>query len=133
MAENMPKVGLAVIIKKDSKYLLGKRKGSHDSGTWQFPGGHLEFFESLEDCAKREVKEEAGMVIANIKFLTITNDFFKTDDKHYITIFMTAESTEEPKLIEPEKCEGWQWFSLEEFPQPLFLPIENLIKQKGLK
>ena len=42
-----PRVGIAAIVKKDNKVLLGKRKGSHGSGAWNFPGGHLEFFETL--------------------------------------------------------------------------------------
>ena len=52
-------VGISVIVMKDYEVLLGKRKGSHDSGTWQFPGGKLDFFEeSFTMCAKREVREE---------------------------------------------------------------------------
>jgi 8-oxo-dGTP diphosphatase len=53
-----PKVGVAVIVVKDTRILLGKRVNSHGSGTWQFPGGHLEFGEPIEDCAKRELFEE---------------------------------------------------------------------------
>ena len=30
---------------------------------------------------------------------------------------------------EPEKCEGWSWFAWDQLPWPLFLPIENLLKQ----
>jgi 8-oxo-dGTP diphosphatase len=129
--ENMPKVGLTVIIKKNGKILLGKRKGSHDSGTWCFPGGHLEFMENLEQCAKRETKEETGMEIDNIKFLTLTNDFFIKENKHYITIFMTAEIEEnqEPKIMEPDKCDRWDFFYTNDMPSPLFSPIKNLLKQ----
>lgn len=130
-----PKVGLAVLIKRNGKYLLGKRKNTHGEGTWASVGGHLEFFESLEDCAKREAKEEIGRELYNIKYLTATNDFFKEDNKHYITIFMTAEikDNEEPKLMEPEKCEEWRWFSLEEFPDNLIVTHKNLFEQGFLK
>lgn len=53
-----PKVGIAVIVKRDNKVLLGKRIGSHGANTWAFPGGHLEFSEEFEDTATREVDEE---------------------------------------------------------------------------
>ena len=70
--KNRPKVGVGVIVIKDGKILLGKRKGPHGGGFWAFPGGHLEFNESLEDCARREVLEETGISIKNIKKFTLT-------------------------------------------------------------
>jgi len=76
-----PKVGVGVIIRKSGKILLLKRKESHGSGTWCPPGGHLEWNESLEGCARRESKEESGCNIKNIEFLAITNDFFKKENK----------------------------------------------------
>lgn len=129
--ENRPKVGVGVIIFKDGKILLGKRKNSHGDGSWSFPGGHLEFAESWEDCARRETKEETNLNIKNIHFLTATNDIFITEEKHYITIFILADyDTGELKLLEKEKCEKWDWFDFENLPSPLFLPIENLLKSE---
>jgi len=126
-----PKVGLGVLIKKDDKFLFGKRKGAHGEGTWNAPGGHLEFNETWEECAKRETIEETGIKIKNIRFVTATNDLFKKEDKHYITIYMLADyDSGKVKIMEPEKCEKWDWFSWEELPEPLFLPTQTL-KDKG--
>ncbi len=47
--DRRPHVGVAIIVVKGNRVLLGKRKNTHGSGTWQFPGGHLEFNESIED------------------------------------------------------------------------------------
>lgn len=46
MEQQKPKVGIGVMILKDEKVLLGKRKGSHGEGEYSFPGGHLEYMES---------------------------------------------------------------------------------------
>jgi len=130
MEKKRPKVGLGVIIKKDGKVLVGKRKGSHGQGTWSFSGGHLEFGETLEKCACREVLEETGICIKNIKGAAFTNDFFENEQKHYVTIFVTAEyASGDVSVLEPDKCEKWEWFDWNSLPQPLFLPIVNLIKQ----
>jgi ADP-ribose pyrophosphatase YjhB (NUDIX family) len=85
-----PKVGISVYIRKDGKVFLGKRKGSHGAGTWSARGGHLEMNESWQECAKREVLEETGLEIGNVRFMTATNDIFLTDAKHYITLAMVA-------------------------------------------
>jgi mutator protein MutT len=126
-----PKVGVAVIVFKDSKVLLGKRMNSHGSGTWQFPGGHLEFGERIEDCAKRELFEETGLTMRNIRSGPYTNDIFETEQKHYITLFVIADYDSGVLTVkEPKKCEKWKWFRWSQLPEPKFLPIQNLIKQK---
>jgi len=55
--EMRPLIGVASIVIKDKKVLLGKRKNAHGAGTWAFPGGHLEFNDSIENYAKRELFE----------------------------------------------------------------------------
>ncbi len=126
-----PLIGVAAIVIKDNKVLLGKRKKAHGAGTWAFPGGHLEYKESIEACAKREVFEETGIHIKNIRCGTFTNDIFPKDQKHYVTLFVISEyDTGVLELKEPEKCEKWDWFHWNELPEPKFLPLENLLKQK---
>ena len=83
-----PSVGVAAIVIKDHKVLLGKRKKAHGAGTWAFPGGHLKFNGSIEECAKREVFEETEIHIKNIRCGTFTNDIFREDQKHYVTLFV---------------------------------------------
>ncbi|PVH94275.1 hypothetical protein DM02DRAFT_618752 [Periconia macrospinosa] len=90
---------------------MGERQGSHGAGTLQCPGGHIEYGESFEECAKREVLEETGLEIGEIKFLVATNDIFG-EGKHYITIFVTAVivgENKEPQALEPHKCARWDW------------------------
>jgi len=126
-----PKIGVGVIIRKENKFLLGKRKGNHGGGYWAFPGGHLEMNESIEECAEREVMEETGLTVRNFKKLTFTNDIFLETQKHYVTLFVVTDyQGGEVKIMEPDKCEGWGWFSLDNLPEPLFLPIQNFLAEK---
>jgi len=125
-----PLVGVAVIVIKNGKVLLGKRKNSHGDGTWAFPGGHLEFNETLEECAQREIREETGITIKNLRYGPYTNDIFSDDGKHYVTLFILADyESGEPTVKEPHKCEKWQWHHWPPQVKPRFLPIENLLKQ----
>jgi 8-oxo-dGTP diphosphatase len=82
-------------------------------------------YESWESCAIREVLEETGLDIQNVKFAHVTNDIMKDQNKHYITIFMIGECVPPPSFLgismhprprnlEPHKCEGWESYSWEE-------------------
>lgn len=127
---NTTRVGVGIIVKKQRKVLLGKRKSAHGEGTWGFPGGHLEFMETFEQCVVRELQEETSMKVKNIHFGSLTNDFFVNEKKHYITVYMLADYTKGKAVVmEPDKCEKWEWFSWDTLPTPLFLPIQNLLKQ----
>lgn len=121
MAEKIrPKVGVGAFVFKEGKILLGKRKGAHGAGTWATPGGHLEFGESVEECAIRELAEETGIKALSAKTGRWSNNIID-QDKHYITLFAEIDRFEgEPKLLEPDKCEEWGWFALDALPCPLF-------------
>ncbi|KAI9244041.1 NUDIX hydrolase domain-like protein [Phascolomyces articulosus] len=137
MTEKAVRVGVGCFIKhKDNnnnvKILIGQRKGSHGAGKWQLPGGHLEFNETFEDCARREVLEETNLKIDNITFLTATNDIMVEDDKHYVTVFMQAmvQDPTELRVMEPHKLQGeWLWIDFKDIQQysPLFTPLTNLL------
>lgn len=128
--DRRPLVGIAVVVIKNHRVLLGERINAHGAGTWAFPGGHLEFGESIEDCAIREVFEETGIRIKNLKHGPYTNDFFEAEGKHYVTLFVIAEyDSGEPTVKEPRKCARWEWSDWPPALQPQFLPIKNLLKQ----
>ena len=116
------------MVLKDGKVLIGKRKGSHGAGLYGLAGGHLEYMESIEECARREVKEETGIEIKNVRFLCVANVKTHTP-KHYLDIGVVADwESGEPEVLEPHKCEGWEWYGLDAIPQPLFDPTPRYIE-----
>lgn len=125
---NQPRVGIGVFILRDGKFLMGQRHGSHGAGTWSVPGGHLEFGETPEQTAIREVAEETGVRIKNVRFGAMTNDVFESDGKHYVTLWMVSDwDSGEPTILEPDKFIDQKWVDLNTLPKPLFSPCwENL-------
>ena len=117
------RVGLGVFVWKDGKFLMGQRLGSHGANTWSIPGGHLEFGESWEAGAAREVLEETGVSIDNIRLLTATNDAFPDDNKQYATIWLESDWVSgEPTITEPDKLIKLEWRTFQTLPSPLFEP-----------
>ena len=127
----LPRIGVAVVVIKSGRVLLGKRKGAHGAGTWALPGGHLQFGETIEACARREVMEETGLSISDIKTGPYTNDIFTQEDKHYVTLYMVARyDSGRLQTLEPDKCERWAWFDWDHLPQPRFLSLGNLLRRR---
>jgi|SRR5690606_910525 len=120
MTENQVKVGVGLLIFKDGKVLMGRRLNAHGGGEFCGPGGHLEFGESVEDCARRETKEEAGIEIDNLRKLCVTN-MRGYKGRHYIDIGVIADwKSGEVQNLEPHKRDGWDWYDVDDLPEPLF-------------
>lgn len=117
------KVGMGIIIEnKDGKVLIGKRKGSF-AEKYSIPGGKLDEGEHFEEGIAREILEETGIQVRNPKVIALTNNLetYKEDGVHFISIiFHTKEFTGTPKIMEPDKCESWDWYDPKELPEPHF-------------
>ncbi len=136
--ENNKKIGIGVgvMLLKEGKILLGKRHDDPEKadsalkgeGTWTVPGGKLDFGESFEEGAKREVFEETGIRVEkeNLKFISVSND--RVEAAHFATIGFLCEKFEgKPEIKEPDEITEWKWFPLGELPSPMFFPVRKLL------
>jgi 8-oxo-dGTP diphosphatase len=83
---------VAAIIKKNGRYLLAQRKKDCKSAPskWEFPGGKVEFGEGPEDALIREIKEELGITISNLRVFTVTSSR-NSRNPHIIMISYLAD------------------------------------------
>ncbi|TFG03042.1 MAG: NUDIX domain-containing protein [Promethearchaeota archaeon] len=93
-----PHVGVGVLLIRDDKLLLVKRKFNPDAGLWSIPGGHLELGERTVHAAEREGFEETGFKVKVVKLAGII-DKIMYDKKgkveyHYILINYFVEQIE---------------------------------------
>lgn len=87
---NNIRVGCSVLIKSDNKLLLGIRNKEPNKGLIITPGGGVELFENMIDTVKREIMEETGLEITNIKQLK-TYEIINKPDEHRIIIYWSAD------------------------------------------
>lgn len=125
MSDQQVRVGIGVIVKTPQGVVLLQRQGSHGAGEWSFPGGHLEFGETILECAARETLEEVGVAVHNLKHL-----YFYTEDsfpgKQYITIFVVAATDEQAKICEPHKASAIIFINPNDvLPTPAFSGVQK--------
>jgi 8-oxo-dGTP diphosphatase len=126
-----PRVGICVVVLREGKVLLGRRKGAHGAGEYATPGGHLEHLEGFAACAAREVREETGLEIGPVRFLRAQN-VTRYAPRHYVDLAFAADwRAGEPEVREPDKVEGWAWYDLAALPSPLFATMPSALAALG--
>jgi len=133
--------GIGIMLVRKGKVLLGRRNPDPDkadssfrsAGEWCLPGGKLEWGESLEEGAIREVKEETGIIIKDPHVISVHN--CKNKYAHFVTVgLVTKKWKGKVRKMEPEEIIEWKWFSLKKLPHPRYFPsfevIENYLKKK---
>jgi 8-oxo-dGTP diphosphatase len=122
-----PQVGVGVLVMRDKRVLLGKRRGAPGAGFYAPPGGHIELGESIAQTARREVIEECGLEIVNIRLVSV-GTYIWSGNRHYVDVDVVCEAPcGEPQNLEPDHCEGWAWYALDDLPSPLFIVAERII------
>ncbi|MBT4651018.1 NUDIX domain-containing protein [Candidatus Woesearchaeota archaeon] len=134
MKNNKVGAGFGVMLMKEGKILLGKRHDDAEKadsllngeGTWTMPGGKLEFGESFEEGAAREVMEETGIQLNSSKVICVSND--RVDTAHFVTIGLFSDDfSGEVGVMEPDEITEWKWFELGELPEKMFFPSKNVL------
>lgn len=97
----------------------------------KFPGGGLEFGESVLECVQRELEEELNIKVKNIEHLYTQEDFLASkfrNNEQLLTIYYLAEMVDENELLILDPCiEKTEWVSLETEENPFPLPIDQIV------
>lgn len=129
---NRPRVGVGIMIENElGEVLIGLRKSSHGAGEWAFPGGHLEFGETIFETAKREVEEETGLCVEECELVSVADErrYLVSHGKHYLNLGVKAVyKGGEPRVMEPESFVCWKWFAQSDLPTPLFEATQLILK-----
>jgi 8-oxo-dGTP diphosphatase len=116
-------VGVGAMVFNDrGQVFLSQRgpKAKNERGTWEFPGGGVNFGETLADAIRREFLEEYGMVIEVETLLGVDDHILPDEGQHWVSpTFIARHVSGEPRIMEPEKCAAIGWFALEGLPAPL--------------
>jgi 8-oxo-dGTP diphosphatase len=131
----------AVIFNSENRVFLARRgkEARNESGKWEFPGGAVEFGETLEHALLREVREEYGFEIVIDELLDVVNHLIPAEKQHWVSpTFLCRIKSGMPSILEPHKCDEIAWFELAEIPEKLLTlasrkSLESLRKKKSMR
>jgi len=122
-------IGIAILDEEGRILLLRRNKAAGKDWEWQFPGGGVEFGESLQECAIREAKEETNLDIKNPEiFIALDSEI--TEKSHWVGIGLkTTEFTGTPKVTEPHNFTEIRFFEFNNLPDNIYIPSFKMIKR----
>lgn len=83
----MPRIRVATVLPQaDSLLLVRHRKG--DKRYWMLPGGGLDYGETFEACAIREIKEETGLDISVERMIYVSEAICPRGSRHIVNVYM---------------------------------------------
>ena len=124
---SVPRVGVGAMIVHNGRVLMAQRVSGQRPGWYGWVGGRLEFGETLQDCARREAREEAGIEITNLRLLCISSII--VEDQHWIDVEFLADIAEgEPHAAAPDELIDWDWYPLDQLPGPIFEPANRALE-----
>lgn len=112
----------AIILDEQKKLFLALRgpKVKNERGLWEFPGGAVEFGETLSDALTREMREEFGIEIEVGELLDVVDHILPEEKQHWVSpTFICRLQSGVPQIREAEKCSQIGWFSIDHIPENL--------------
>jgi len=126
----MPTVG--IILRKENKILLIKRKNTGwNDGRHAYVGGDVDGGETVTQAAVREAQEELGIKLDknNLKLIHVLH---RKDKIYFESIDFVFEATEwqgQPTNMEPDKCDGFEWFEIDNLPESIVKCLKHVLDE----
>jgi len=132
LVDNFVASAVAALVINNEQLLLGRRFENNQFTGWQCPGGYLQKGETIEQAASRHCLQKAGIEIVDLSPGPYSNNLF-LDQSHTTTLYVIARKYKiQNNSLYESKSIQWSWFDFDELPEPLFLPLKNLLKQYDL-
>lgn len=124
-----PKIGALAVVMHDTQVLLVQRSKQPDAGLWGFPGGHVEWGETVMQAAQRELREETSVIADPLRYLD-NLDLLRRDARglvqsHYLLVGVACQYRSGTPLAGDDALDA-RWFPIDRIRQG-DLPMSNRV------
>lgn len=112
----------AILVDEHGKVFMAQRgpQAKNERGLWEFPGGSVEFGETLAEALRREMLEEYGVQIEVGELLDVADHILTGEGQHWVSpSYICRIVRGEPHIMEPGKCSQIGWFDPQNVPEAL--------------
>lgn len=122
----------AIVLDDKNRVLMQLRK---DNNSWGFPGGIIELGEKVEDAAAREVFEETGLTVKDLKLFGVFSGkelhyIYPNGDEVYIvdTMFITKNYSGSI-IVQESECKEVKFFHIDNLPANISPPVKPTVEE----
>lgn len=112
-----PKIGALAVVLHESKVLLVQRNKQPDAGLWGFPGGHVEWGETVQEAAVRELREETGVAAEPMAYIENLDLLLRDSDglvrAHYLLVGVACRYVSGDPVAADDARDA-RWFSIDQ-------------------
>lgn len=115
-----PKIGALAVVLHENQVLLVQRSKEPDKGLWGFPGGHVEWGETVMQAAQRELLEETAITAEPTGYLDNLDLLRRDDDgqllSHYLLVGVACSFQSGAPLAGDDALDA-RWFPIAQIQQ----------------
>lgn len=112
-----PKIGALAVVLHENKVLLVQRNKQPDAGLWGFPGGHVEWGETVQEAAVRELREETGVAAEAMSYIENLDLLLRDGDglirAHYLLVGVACRYVS-GNPVAADDARDARWFSVDQ-------------------
>jgi len=118
-----------IVVIREGRVLLIRRAAPPEG--WALPGGFIDYGESAEAAARRELAEETSLRARELSLLGVYSDPGRDPRFHTLTVVYLAEVEGEPHP--GDDAADTQWFPLEQLPPDIAFDHRRIISDAARK
>lgn len=118
-----------ILLDEENRVLLIKRGHDPEAEKWALPGGYLEWDETVEEAAVREIYEETGLRVGEVVLASVRSDLSAGDKRQNVDLMFISREYQGEVKVDGVEIKDAGWFNIEQLPKDIAFGHDKIIKE----